>query len=339
MNASTGIVLPRRFLAITLGSAFVCVAVVILSSFVGSAPISPWRAIQDPASLDFQIFFRARVPRLIFAALVGGALGVSGLVFQAILRNPLASPFTLGVSGGSALGAVLAIRLGWEISVLGFSFLPLASLLGALAVILVVYGLSRTPHQVSPVTLLLSGVVLNFICAALILFIHYFAQFTESFLMVRWMMGGLDIYNYTAIVNVLPFYLPGLVLLAYQSRYLNVLSGGEDWARSRGVPVKRALALQYFGASLLTGSVIAYSGPIGFVGLVVPHVLRLLFGADHRLLFPACFFGGGAFLILCDTGARTLLSPAEIPVGIVTALLGGPFFLWLLLRRKRETFF
>jgi iron complex transport system permease protein len=137
----------------------------------------------------------------------------------------------------------------------------------------------------------------------------------------------------------MPFLVVGLPILLYLSRYLNVLSAGEDWASSRGVNVSRVITLQYFGASLITGSVIAYSGPIGFVGLIVPHILRLIFGADHRVLVPTSFFVGGAFLIVCDTIARTLLSPAEIPVGILTSVLGGPFFLWLLIKRRRDIFF
>jgi iron complex transport system permease protein len=233
----------------------------------------------------------------------------------------------------------LAILLGWEISFYGFAFLPLASFAGSIVVVSLVYTLSSTHRHVSPFTLLLSGVVLNYLCAALIMLIHYFSNFTKSFMMVRWMMGGLDVYDYSVLVSLMPFLVVGLPILLYLSRYLNVLSAGEDWASSRGVNVSRVITLQYFGASLITGSVIAYSGPIGFVGLIVPHILRLIFGADHRVLVPTSFFVGGAFLIVCDTIARTLLSPAEIPVGILTSVLGGPFFLWLLIKRRRDIFF
>jgi len=328
-----------RFLLIVGGSLLICLAVALLAPLFGPIGVSVWTALSDPSSLDHQILFRARIPRILFAMLVGGVLASSGVVFQAILRNPLASPFTLGVSGGASLGAVLAILLGLETTFYGFGFLPLASFGGALLVVLVVYGLSRSKHHVSPLTLLLAGVVLNYICAALILLIHYFSNFTKSFLMTRWMMGGLDVYDYSVFVGLSPFLVVGFPLLLYSSRHLNVLSAGEDWAAVRGVDVRRLITLQYFATSLLTGAVIAYSGPVGFVGLIVPHVLRIVLGADHRVLLPASLFLGGAFLIACDTVARTILAPTEIPVGILTSILGGPFFLWLLLKRRKEFFF
>jgi iron complex transport system permease protein len=329
----------QRYARIVVSAAALCAVAIVVSPLVGSVRVDFQRAFDDHSSLDWQIIYGARMPRTLFAAIVGGALALSGVIFQAVLRNPLASPFTLGVSGGSALGAVLAIRLGGDLRFFGFPLLPLASFAGASAVVVVVYALSRSRRHLSPVTLLLSGVVLNFLCAALILLVHYFATFTQSFLMIRWMMGGLDIFDYDILLGVAPFVVAGIVLLVYMSRYLNVLSAGEEWAETRGLDFSRLVSVLYFAASLLTGSVIAYSGPIGFVGLIVPHTVRLILGADHRVLVPACFFIGGAFLIACDALARTVLAPVEIPVGIVTAILGGPFFLWLLLTRKRELFF
>lgn len=329
----------QRYWWTVAAAALVCLAAALVSPMVGPVAVKLTTALTDPSSLDHQVLLRARLPRILFAALTGGALSVSGVVFQAILRNPLASPFTLGVSGGGSLGAVLAIMFGWDIVLAGFNLLPLASFAGALAIVLVVYLLSRTRRRLSPMTLLLSGVVLNYLCAAAILLVHYFSDFTKAFIMMRWLMGGLDVYEYSKLLSLMPFLLVGLPVLLWQSRYLNVLSTGEDWAATRGINVNRLVTTQYFCASLLTGSVVAFSGPIGFVGLVVPHLLRLTLGADHRLLMPTAFLLGGAFLIVCDTIARTILAPTEIPVGIFTALLGGPFFLWLLLRRGRETFF
>jgi len=318
------------------GAAVVCLAALSLGPLIGSAPIDVWQALRDRASVDAVILFKVRLPRVLFAGMVGGALAVCGVVFQAILRNPLASPFTLGVSGGASLGAVLAIRSGWVAGFHGVSILPLASFIGASAVTLIVYSLSLSHSRLSPLTLLLSGVILNFICSALILLVHYFADFTQSFLMVRWMMGGLDVFDYAVFASIAPFYVIGAGVIGYLSRYLNVLSAGDEWAASRGLDVKRLVSLEYLAASLLTGSVIAYSGPIGFVGLIVPHTLRLVVGADHRLLVPLAFCVGAAFLIACDAVARTILAPTEIPVGVITAILGGPFFLWLLLSRRRE---
>ncbi len=331
-----GSVTPRRFAMLVAATCLGCVATMAVASLVGSTGIDPWRALGDRHSFDAQILFRARLPRVLFAAIVGAALAASGVVFQAILRNPLASPFTLGISGGASLGAVLAIRLGLETRAFGFSFLPVASLLGAFAVAAVVYALSVSQRRFSPVTLLLSGVILNFVCSAAILLVQYFSDFTQSFLILRWMMGGLDVYDYGVFLNVGPFVLVGGTLLVYLSRYLNVLSAGDEWATSRGLDVRRLISLEYIGASLVTGSVVAYCGPIGFVGLIVPHALRLVVGADHRVLLPTALFAGAAFLVACDTIARTVLAPIELPVGVITAILGGPFFLWLLLGRKRD---
>lgn len=325
-----------RFATLVVAAALGWLLVVTVAPLIGSTNINLWSAIEDPTGLDAQILLRARLPRVLFGAVVGAALAASGVVFQAILRNPLASPFTLGISGGASLGAVLAIRLGWETRLFGLSLLPLASFLGASAVAAVVYGLSASQRRFSPVTLLLSGVILNFVCSAGILLVHYFADFTQSFLMLRWTMGGLDVFEYGALLSVSPFVLIGGALMLYMSRYLNALSAGDEWAASRGLNVNRLISIEYLAASLVTGSVIAYSGPIGFVGLIVPHALRLLIGADHRLLLPLSMFTGAAFLVACDTVARTVLAPTELPVGIITAALGGPFFLWLLLGRKRE---
>jgi len=329
----------RRFFALVGTGLAALAAMLVAGPLIGPSHVDLGRAFQGPGNTDYEILFRARLPRVLLAAVVGGALATSGVVFQAILRNPLASPFTLGVSGGGALGAVLAMRLGWQGLPGGLSPLPLAAFGGALSVVLIVHALAQTHRRTSPVTLLLAGVVLNFICSALILLLHYFADLTESFLMLRWTMGGLDVYHYGPLLNLTPFVLGGLLLLSWSARELNVLSAGDEWATSRGIDVRRLVSLEYFGASLLTGSVVAYAGPIGFVGLIVPHALRLTLGADHRLLLPLSFCFGGAFLIGCDAVARTVLAPAEIPVGVVTACAGGPFFLWLLLSRRQELVF
>lgn len=316
----------------------ILVACLIIAPLIGPTRLDLAAALGDPSSLDYEILLRARLPRVLFAALAGGALASSGLVFQALLRNPLASPFTLGVSGGGSLGAVIAILLGWEVSWMGLSLLPVASFAGAAAVVVIVYGLSRAGTGLSPLTLLLAGVVINYLCAALILLLHFFSDFTQSFRMMRWMMGGLDVYDYGVILSVSPLLAVGTVVLLSRSGSLDALSGGREWAASRGIDVTRALTLLYFGASLMTGAVVAYSGPIGFVGLIVPHTLRLVLGPDHRRLLPASLLLGGAFVVVCDTVARTVLAPTEIPVGIFTALLGGPFFLWLLMSRRRTLF-
>lgn len=330
---------PRRLASALAGAGAVLLLALALGPLVGPTTVDFGRALGDPGSPDHDVVFGARLPRTLFAAVAGAFLAAAGVSFQAVLRNPLASPFTLGVSGGASLGAVVAIRLGWDRGPGGFAAVPLAALAGALGVVGVVGGLFQARRTPSPVTLLLAGVIVNFVCSALVLAVHYQADLTQSFVMLRWTMGGLDLFGYSPLLSALPFAALGLVLTASTLRYLNVLSVGEDWARSRGADVRRVMTTQYVGASLLTASVVAHTGPIGFVGLVVPHVLRLLVGADHRVLLPASLLAGGGFLVACDTAARTVFAPVEVPVGVITALLGGPFFLWLLLARRREVFF
>jgi iron complex transport system permease protein len=206
-------------------------------------------------------------------------------------------------------------------------------------VVAVVAALAASRRRFTPVTLLLAGVIVNFICSSLILLVHYLADLAQSFAMAHWTMGALDLMGYQPLGPALVIALGGFVLLLPTLGQLDVMSVGEDWARSRGTDVRRVAARQYLGASLLTAAVVAYAGPIGFVGLIVPHTLRLAVGADHRLLLPASLLAGGAFLVACDTVARTAVAPVELPVGVVTAILGGPFFLWLLLARGREIFF
>ena len=270
------------------------------------------------------------------AALAGAALALAGAAFQALLRNPLAEPFTLGVSSGGALGAVIAIKLGLDVTVLGLSPVMLFALAGSGATVGLVYALGRTRGVLSTSILLLAGVTVSFCFAALILLVFYFSDWTETHGMLHWMMGGLDVTGYGSLARVAPFALAGMAVLLAAAGDLNQLSLGADLAASRGVRVRAAQRWAYLAASLTTGAVVSLVGPIGFVGLIVPHTVRLLVGPDHRVLLPASLLTGAGFLILCDTVARTILAPAEIPVGVLTAALGGPFFVGLLLRAKRR---
>lgn len=307
-----------------------------MAPWIGSADVS-WHGILAAASADREIL-NYRLARILFAALAGGSLAVAGVLFQAILRNALATPFTLGVASGSSFGAVLAIVLGLEVTILGVPVRSVAAFLGAMLTVGLVFMIARTRRALPTFTLLLAGVTLNFIFAALILFIHYLATFTETFLMVRWMMGNITDISYALVFKTAPPILLTLVLLVWLAPQLNLLAAGEDWATTRGVDVGRLRKIAFIAASLLTGLITAVAGPIGFVGLIVPHALRLIGGADHRVLIPGAFFVGGGFLVLCDTAARTVLSPSELPVGVVTALLGGPFFIFLLKRHSEDLF-
>jgi iron complex transport system permease protein len=329
----------RRIAIVVLGNLAFTLAVLILAPTVGSTPISLSKAfdrsIAWEANVDAQIFFVARLPRVLSGALVGAALAAAGVVLQAMLRNPLATPFTLGVSAGGALGAMIAIALALDVGILGITSVPIASFIGSLAAIAIVYGLATSQKRgLSTNVLLLAGVTLNSFFSALILFVQYIADFTQAFRAVRWLMGDLDVGSYAPIVAALPFMLCAFAVFAMLPRTLNLLTLGEDVAAARGVEVAAAHRWSFFSASLATGAAVSLGGPIGFIGIIVPHVVRLIVGSDHRLVLPAAALSGAAFTVLCDLIARTIIAPLELPVGIITALIGGPFFLWLLVKRS-----
>ena len=311
-------------------------AAIVLAPLVGSTAISLRRAFDFEVPFadnpDAQIFFVARLPRTLAGALVGSTLAAAGVVFQGLLRNPLATPFTLGVSAGAALGAMVAVTFGGS---LGLSSAPLASFAGSLLAVGVVYFLATGRHRgLSTNTLLLAGVTMNAFFSALILFVQYFANFADTFRILRWLMGDLDVSSYGPLVAPLPFVFVAFAAFAWLARPLNLLSLGADAAESRGLDVVRAQRVAFFSASLATGAAVSVGGPIGFIGIIVPHLVRLMVGADHRIVLPASALFGAAFLIACDALSRILLAPLELPIGIVTALIGGPFFLWLLVRKQ-----
>ena len=295
----------------------------------------------DSQGKEWLIFWKIRVPRTLIAFLAGSALGCCGMVFQAMFRNPLATPFTLGVSSGASLGAATYVWLGFSFGFLGFSGITLFAFVGAMVAILIVWGLTQLRGSFSTTTMLLAGVAVSFFFSSLILFLQYLSDFAQSFRILRWLMGGLEILGYEPVFTLFPVVLSGVLILAVLRHELDLLTTGESLATSRGVAVKKVRAVLFLVTSLMVGSVVAVCGPIGFVGMMAPHICRLLTGWNHRHLLPATFLFGGTFLTLCDTFARTLIAPAEIPVGIVTALLGGPFFIWLLLSSpftKRDFF-
>jgi iron complex transport system permease protein len=318
--------------------ALAALAACLLAPLVGSTSIDLARAfdlsIPFASNVDAQIFFVARLPRTLAAALVGSALATAGVVFQGLLRNPLATPFTLGVSAGASLGAMLAITFGWSLSFIGLSPVPLASFVGSIGAVAIVYALAHARHRgLSTNVLLLAGVTMNAFFSAIILFVQYFADFANGYRTIRWLMGDLDVSGYSPLFAALPLLVAAYVVFAWLPRPLNALSLGPESAEARGVDVERSQRLAFFSASLATGAAVSVSGPIGFIGIVVPHLVRLLVGSDHRLVLPASALFGAAFLVGCDVVARTALAPVELPVGVVTAVIGGPFFLWLLVTR------
>jgi iron complex transport system permease protein len=314
--------------------ALVWLGVLMTVPFVGARLITPWEMANDDALST--IFWTLRFPRVLLAVLAGGALAMSGLGLQTLFRNPLAEPYTLGIASGAALGAVLALQFEALGVSLGFPVVALAAFLGALAVAAIILGLAMSGYAREVSTLLLAGIAISLSCSALVLFVQYLADLTQTFRMVRWMMGGLAVVGYAEVLWVLPWVLGGAVILMLLRWDLNLLITGEELAASRGVDLQRLRLLVLGVASAMVAALVAVTGPIGFVGLIVPHILRRWIGTDHLHLVPACLLAGGAFLALCDLGSRTVMAPAELPVGVLTALLGGPFFLWLLIATRKR---
>lgn len=308
------------------------------SPFLGMHPI-PMEAVFNPTpgNIETEIFWNLRVPRVLLAFLVGAGLAVSGMTFQALFRNPLATPFTLGVASGAALGAALYIRLGLTFTVFNISGITFTAFSGALGSILLVYGLTQAKQGFTIASMLLAGVAISFFFSSMILFLQYMSDFSQSFHILHWLMGSLSVAGIDAVFDILPWILGSTVVVFSLSRELNLLATGEFIAASRGVNINPIRHLLFFVTSLAVGSIVAICGPIGFVGMMAPHICRLLIGADHRFLTPVAALFGGSFLTLCDTLARNLIAPAEIPVGVITSLLGGPFFIWLLLRQPSQS--
>ena len=310
-------------------------AVLLLAPIMGMKLVS-WDAIAHPSSgsAEAEIFWQIRAPRVCVAFLAGAALAISGMAFQAVFRNPLATPFTLGVASGASFGAAMYVRLGLAFGILGISGMSVFAFAGAILSILFVYGLTRVRIGFSISTLLLAGVAISFFFSSVILFTQYLSDFADSYRILRWLMGGLETVGFDSVLNLLPFILGGSLLIFFMTHELNLMMTGEEIAASRGANVARIKQILFVATSLMVGGVVAVCGPIGFVGMMIPHICRLLVGADHRYLAAATFLFGGIFLTLCDLLARTLIAPAEMPVGIITALLGGPFFIWLLWQRS-----
>jgi len=287
----------------------------------------------DP--LARSVFFRLRLPRVLMGAIIGASLAAVGAALQALFRNPLADPFTLGVSGGAAFGSSIAIGLGIGINLLGVPIVFLAAFVGAGISVFLVYRLARTSGVVLPGALLLAGVVINLSASAGVLVIQYLADYSRALQILRWMIGSLDVVGFDLILRMLIFLVPAWLVLAAHARDLHLMATGEESAASLGVDVRRTERMVYLASSLIVGVTVAVGGTIGFVGLIVPHTARLLFGQDVRVLLPTSFLLGAAFLVLADALARTVISPGELPVGAITALLGGPVFLWLLRKQQR----
>jgi iron complex transport system permease protein len=329
--------LTRRRLAAT--SALLALALGV--SLAAATLIGPVRASLltalgsgGDATPDFVILFRTRLPRVLLGAVVGGALACSGASLQAMLGNPLADPHLLGVSAGAAVAGAIALMAGADpVS----PVVPLAAFLGALGTVAAVFVVARAAGRTSPYAILLVGVVCNALGAAAIMLVNAIASYTQAQGILFWIMGSLSAQSYGLVVVAGLYALAGAGVLVRHAHHLNLLAAGEEDALTLGVEVEAVRRAVFLASSLLVGAAVAVSGMISFVGLIVPHVLRLILGPDLRLLLPASFLGGAVLLVWADTLARTAFAPSELPVGVVTALLGGPFFLMLLRRRLRRS--
>lgn len=329
----------RRWAWAMAAYAALFVAALIVCPFIGREPVEAAEQIKRilAGRPEFgSILLQLRVPRVLLALLAGGTLALVGACFQVILRNPLADPFTLGITGGSAVGAVLALSVrGMALSFGPFSTIQICAFAGAAVSLGLVYAVARRPHGMSMNTLLLAGVTISILSAGLIMLIRYVADPYNLISMDRWLMGGLDIVGYRELGPALPLLLPGVALLLLQAAALNHLSLGEEMAAGHGVEVAQVQRLVFVGSGLATAAVVSLAGPIGFVGLIIPHAVRRLSGYDQRIVLPASFLLGGAFLAACDTVGRTLFHKQEIPVGVITAIVGGALFIRILLGRRR----
>lgn len=303
----------------------------------GSEVLSPhavWAQLLGESSPAGMIFFQQRLPRVLLALLVGGLLSLTGAALQVLFRNPLAEPWTLGVAGGAAVGAFTAQAFPVLQHAVGpVSSTQLFALLGAGGVMMLIFLYSRS-GAVSTQTLLLAGVTISIVSGSLVMLVTYFISPYKLMAYHRWMMGGLDVLGFQDVWMLLIPGLPGAVLLLSQARAYNHLTLGEETAMGHGVDVARVQVMTLLGAGLTTAACVTVAGPIGFVGMIIPHAVRRFGGYDNRFVLPASFLLGGAVLAVCDGAARTLIAPTEIPVGIITAVFGGPLFLHLLTRKR-----
>ncbi len=321
----------RRGMLWIAGSAGAFVFAALALPLVGPSPLDfekVW-AREEP---DWSILVQLRLSRTLLGLLGGGALAVAGSLFQSMLRDPLATPYTLGVSTGASLGAVVAIATGLHVAA-GIPGIWAGALAGAALVLVIVVGASTRDRQISAFALLLTGVAANSMCAALILLVHGLSGMSQSFAISRWLIGSLDSVDYRS----LSIYALAVVLLSIaivrRARVWNLLAVGETWASSRGADVSRLLFRGYLAGSALAAATVALTGPIGFIGLVVPHLVRANVSADDRVLMPCAFFAGGILLASCDAIGRSILAPAEVPAGAITAFIGGPYLVYLVRRR------
>jgi iron complex transport system permease protein len=333
----------RRSLILTLSFLFLAIVLSVAVGSVFIAPLDLWRVLVGkltgnlPPALEIFAFIigRIRLPRTMLIALTGAALGGSGATYQGLFRNPLADPYLIGVASGAGLGAVIAMSIRWPYSFWGLMAVPLAAFIAGLLTVFLVYWLARVGRTVPTTNLILAGVAFSSFATAL-----------TSYLMLRstgevrralgWLLGGVSLTGWDAVLTLLPYLVIGMGILLVSGHAINLLQFGDEQAQQLGLPVSRAKTIILLASSLTTAAAVSFAGIIGFIGLIAPHVMRLWFGTDYRRLIPLSILGGAGGLLVADVLARVVLRPQELPVGIVTALAGAPFFLWVLRRAKNQ---
>ena len=336
MTAKTNL-LVARLLGISLLLLAVLFTAIILGLSLGSTKSSLNEIFQallgksQEGSMLTAIIWRIRFPRVLLAALVGATLSLGGLVFQALLRNPLAEPYILGISGGSAIGAIIGILMGLS----RFPGVSLTAFAGSSATLLVVLILSTGKSVLKKDSLLLSGVMINAFCSAIIMFLIAMTQDAKLHNILFWLMGDLSMADLKQVGILAAMLFPCFILLFFLSHTMNLLLMGKEMAQTMGIHIKAVTVTLLVSTPFMVSATVANCGPLGFVGLVMPHLLRLIWGPDHRLLVPACIFGGGAYMVICDLLARILPEHGEMPTGVITAIVGAPLFIYLLKKTRR----
>ncbi len=318
----------------------ISVALLLVSIWCGisigsvSVPISTlWDAESNPTA--YSILWNIRMPRVILAALVGAALAIAGAAFQGLLKNPLADPYTLGISSGASVGAVFTLFFGVSLPVFGFFTLPIFSMIGAFVTLVVVMGFARLVDRTMKMeTLILTGIIFSsFLGSCISLMIALTGEELRS--IMGWLLGSVSMRGWPYVKMILPFVIIGALILWLHRRELNAMIYGEERAKYLGVDVKRSKYIILIGGSMLTGAAVAVSGTIGFVGLVVPHMVRMILGADHRHLLIISFLNGASLLVICDLVSRTIIAPTELPIGVITSFIGAPVFAYIFFKQRK----
>lgn len=331
----------------------ILIALIVLSSAIGAANLSIKLTLKTLGSIipgiknlidasdispqDIKVIFDIRLPRIFMAIIVGIALSSSGVIFQGVFRNPMADPYIIGVSAGAAFGATIGLLFAGNIKLISLSTTSIFAFLGAIGTTFMIYNISKIKGKISVLTLLLSGVALSSLLTSIISFIMIYR--TQDLAKVYfWIMGGLSNSSWTNFMTVMPVIVIIMAASSFFMRDLNVMSLGDERANQLGVQTEKLKQVLLILASIMTAAAVSVSGIIGFIGLITPHIMRMIVGPDHKILYPTAAISGGIVLLLSDTIARIILSPREIPVGIITSIIGVPFFIYLLVKSKRQVF-